>query len=186
MSPTFALEPSTGRLRPSLGVRSAQTAALAAVALVLAVSSAGCAARGLGDPCVPESIPAEGFVENEIYVETSAVQCRTRACIVFRLAGNPERIVGSRECMEAGNVGCVSAEEAELRVHCTCRCSAGGGESNLPLCGCTEGFHCVDVLTAGGAGIRGGYCVRDPADPGYCGNGASCPDGRSCVDNYCR
>lgn len=127
--------------------------AVAAGMLLLAL---GCEARGIGDPCVPEAIPTDGFDVREIYVETSSVQCRTRTCMVFRLEGDP-----SEEC----TVGCadptlpVTVTNSAERVFCSCRCSAAGGDVNTPLCNCTDGFHCVNVLTAGGVGVRGGYCV---------------------------
>jgi hypothetical protein len=125
---------------------------------------AACEARGIGDPCVPEAIPTGGFDDREVYVETSSVQCRTRTCMVFRLDGNPERIVGTDSCPDG--VDCVNPElpvsdQTSLeRVFCSCRCSAAG-DVNTPLCNCTSGFHCVDVLTAGGVGVQGGYCVPD-------------------------
>jgi hypothetical protein len=119
----------------------------------------GCQAKGIGDPCVPEAIPANGFDVREIYVETSSVQCRTRTCIVFKLDGNP-----ADDC-DPNTENCANPQEpvtsttSAERVFCSCRCSAAGGDVNTPLCECGDGFHCVDVLTAGGEGIRGGYCV---------------------------
>ena len=50
---------------------------------------AGCTAPGIGDPCIPESIPEGGFVGSEAYLETSSVQCRTRVCMVYQLTGVP-------------------------------------------------------------------------------------------------
>ena len=60
-----------------------------------------------------------------------------------------------------------------------CRCRADG-DSNTPLCACTSGYHCVDVLTAGGVGVQGAYCVPNDlctededcgGAPGSCQNG---------------
>src|SRR5262245_61046672 len=105
----------------------------------------GCPVRGIGDPCVPEAIPPDpGLDRDEIYVETSSVQCRTRTCMVFRLSGNPSRVEGEESC-PAGTSGCVIRnpnpddpvhlmfENSLDRVFCTCRCSATGGDSNTPL-----------------------------------------------------
>ncbi len=143
--------------------------AMAAGMLLLGM---GCEARGIGDPCIPEAIPTGGFVEQEIYVETSSVQCRTRTCLVFRLDGDPSE--GCTTNCADPNVPVTSVNSAD-RVFCSCRCSAAGGDVNTPLCECTEGFHCVDVLTSGGVGVRGGYCV--PND--LCNADEDCP-GTSC------
>jgi hypothetical protein len=143
----------------------------------------GCQARGIGDPCIPEAIPTGGFDDREIYVETSSVQCRTRTCMVFRLDGDPSRVAGEDSC-PPGTEDCVdrnlpvSALNSAERVFCSCRCSAAGGDVNTPLCACTDGFHCVDVLTAGGVGVRGGYCV--PND--LCTADEDCVSGRCNLD----
>lgn len=155
-------------------------------ALVGGLLAAGCPARGVGDPCVPEAIPAGGFNPREVYVETSSVQCRTRTCMVFRLRGNPECVMERGTCsvercgsMEAcvrtysGDANPFSYPNSLERVFCTCRCRAPGG-ANQPLCQCGEGYHCVDVLTAGGVGIAGGYCVPNQ----YCTADEDCPSGR--------
>lgn len=135
--------------------RSVRIGSLAMVAVALVVGL-GCEARGIGDPCVPEAIPTGGFDEREIYVETSSVQCRTRTCMVFRLSGDPSENC-TTNCADPNLP--VQDQSSLERVFCSCRCSAEGGDVNTPLCNCTTGFHCVDVLTAGGVGVRGGYCV---------------------------
>jgi len=137
------------------------------------MASAGCAPVGQGDPCTPEAIPGNGFVANEVYVETSSVQCRTRVCMVYHLQGNPECTSGvtdncsqpagpTNPCVSGSTNLCVQVDDpAQVqidsnspdRVFCTCRCSAGGN-SALPLCQCTEGFRCVPDSDPGG-----GYCV---------------------------
>lgn len=153
-----------------------------ASACTLGVLSSGCQARGIGDPCIPEAIPTSGFTSSEAYVETSSVQCRTRVCLVYRLAGNPEQITGTDSC-PAGSETCVPQAEVDERVFCSCRCSASGGDTNLPLCDCTEGFHCVDLLTQGGAGVRGGYCIRED----QCETNDDCGAGQTCssTENVC-
>jgi len=165
-------------MQRSVRTGSLQLATVLGVVLLGAMMS-GCPARGIGDPCVPEAIPGGGFDQREIYVETSSVQCRTRTCMVFRLSGDPSKVVGEESC-PAGTAGCVdralpvNVSNSAERVFCTCRCSATDGDSNTPLCDCTDGFHCVDVLTAGGAGVRGGYCVPNE----LCTADEDCASGR--------
>lgn len=155
-----------------------------------------CAPQGQGDPCTPEAVPGNGFVAEEVYVETSSVQCRTRVCMVYHLQGNPECVQGdprcgqpigaSNPCVTANSDGsaralCVLADDpAQVqidptspdRVFCTCRCSAGGNQA-LPLCQCTEGFRCVPDTDPGG-----GYCVPNDLAlanrPAICVNNAEC------------
>lgn len=119
--------------------------AMSVLVLALAVLAAGCPARGIGDPCVPENVPGDGFDSNEIYIETSSVQCRTNACLVYRFEGDPR----------SATVDPVSVRN---QVFCSCRCSANE-DTTLPLCACSDGFHCVNVLNQGGAGVAGGYCL---------------------------
>jgi hypothetical protein len=127
----------------------------------------GCEAPGVGDPCTPEQIPAGGFVASEAYLETSSVQCRTRVCMVYRLAGIPQFQLpdGSFSCDVAGPDGasCATQEDTEARVYCTCRCDAPQGAS-ATLCDCPEDTHsCVEVIDneKAGLGVRGSYCVRN-------------------------
>ena len=69
----------------------------------LALALTACTGSPVGDPCIPESIPAGGFDAQEVYLETSSVQCRTRVCMVYRLQGNPELV-----CEECGDCpGCL-------------------------------------------------------------------------------
>ena len=148
---------------------------LIAVAVISSAVSAGCTSSPIGDPCVPENIPADdsrggpgntpdgipdGFDAREIYIETSSVQCRTRTCMVYRLDGNPEKVSGGASC-PPGDPTCVTQQELNNQVFCSCRCSVpAGGQANTPLCNCGEGFNCVDELvTTGGEGVIGGYCV---------------------------
>ena len=122
----------------------------------------GCQTPGVGDPCTPEQVPPDGFQSSESYLETSSVQCRTRVCMVYQFEGNPTR---TREDCELNPMGEVcgllpSRNEVSERVYCTCRCRPPS-DSNIPGCECPEGFQCrEDLLTLGGAGIRGGYCVK--------------------------
>ena len=135
-----------------------------AVAPLLLFLAAGCVGSPIGDPCAPESIPPGGFDPREIYLETSSVQCRTRVCMVYRLDGNPESI-----CERGDPPPCLQQATVNNQVYCSCRCSVpAGGQANTPLCDCAEGYTCVDdIVTTGGAGVQGGYCVPciRPGDP---------------------
>ncbi len=129
----------------------------------------GCPSTGVGDPCVPEVIPADGFQIGEAYLETSSVQCRTRVCMVYQrgaaTAINPEQT--REQCTASGQSPAVcdtfpTQAERDSRVYCTCRCSAPEG-SNTPTCECPTGYTCDEgdgdgLITGGGDGIRGGYC----------------------------
>jgi len=115
----------------------------AAALSVLALTAVGCdSGIGVGDPCDPESVPGGGFDPQEVYLETSSVQCRTRVCMVYEIDGLPE-----------------DSEENQENVYCTCRCDAPEG-SNTPTCNCPGGFTCETILEQGGTGIQGGYCVK--------------------------
>lgn len=133
-------------------------ASLAFVGLSCAVLALGCTGSPVGDPCVPEAIPDNGFSSGEVYLETSSVQCRTRTCMVFRLQGHPERIVGTPSCA-AGDLTCVTQADLQRHVYCSCRCRADEGDTTTPLCPCPSGHACEEVVTTGGAGVRGSYCV---------------------------
>jgi len=113
----------------------------------------GCEAPGVGDPCEPEQVPEGGFVPSEAYLETSSVQCRTRVCMVYKLAGDP------RESCDPSRTVCPTDQEVEDRVYCTCRCDAPS-DSTATLCECPDGYECTEVLELGGDGIRGSYCVK--------------------------
>lgn len=115
----------------------------AAALTVLALTAVGCKpGTGVGDPCDPESVPGGGFDPQEVYLETSSVQCRTRVCMVYEIDGLPDDSIENQE-----------------NVYCTCRCDAPA-DSNTPTCNCPNGFACETILEQGGSGIQGGYCVK--------------------------
>lgn len=140
--------------------RSVSFIVLVLAMLVVAMLAVACTGSPVGDPCVPESIPPGGFDSQEVYLETSSVQCRTRVCMVYQLEGNPELI-----CEDCDNCAdCLPRAEVNAQVLCTCRCSSTTGDSNIPLCNCGDGFRCLEdgergFVTAGGEGVQGGYCV---------------------------
>lgn len=135
----------------------------------LGLSAMACADEGVGDPCLPETIPQKitaagtqyGFEASESYIESSSVQCRSRLCIVYQLDnGTTGRLPADPRvvCDAAGQPdGCVKAEERNRAVHCTCKC---GGPKTAEQCECPDGYSCKEILTLGGEGIRGSYCVK--------------------------
>ena len=120
----------------------------------------GCEAPGVGDPCVPESIPEGGFDQDEVYLETSSVQCRTRVCMVYQLGGDPT--MAEEDCIAAGGSNCAQfaqGTEIDDRVYCTCRCDSP--TQGASTCECPSGFICQPTLDEeAGPGIAGSYCVR--------------------------
>ena len=136
-----------------------------------------CTDEGVGDPCIPETIPCTeavgdtpkkcGFNLQESYIESSSVQCRSRLCIVHRLdnstqgktPADPSKVCAEGEDREER--GCVTEKEISESIFCTCRCD--GPSTSIEFCQCPDGFSCQEVLTLGGDGIRGSYCVKPKA-----------------------
>lgn len=132
---------------------------IAAVLCAWLALGGGCSTPAVGAPCLPEQIPEGGFSPKEAYIESSSVQCETRVCLVYQLAGDP------RESCKAGSAStCASQDEVAKRVYCTCRCNAQG--SGFGECECPDGFSCEEVLTQGDRGVRGSYCVRNDTATG--------------------
>ena len=126
---------------------------------LLWLAGSGCSSSAVGDPCVPEAVPAGGFLASETYLETSSVQCATRVCLVRGLMGDPNNLQ-ENDCPLGDDGTCVFASDVESSVYCSCRCDAPSS-SDLPTCGCPSGFICEEVLETGGDGLRGSYCVRE-------------------------
>jgi hypothetical protein len=140
-----------------------------AIAL-LGLALTACADEGVGDPCIPETIPCKnlagtescGFQRTESYIESSSVQCRTRLCIVHQLdngtngeiAANPTNLCGN-----PATKGCVDPGVLDDSVYCTCRCN--GPKTSVEFCECPDGFSCKEILSLGGDGIKGDYCVKN-------------------------
>lgn len=126
----------------------------------------GCGSSGVGDPCAPTR-PAPGnctvdpatgepspacFRGTEVYIETQALQCRSRICLVYQFS-------------EAA--GSTAADRAQ-HVYCTCRCgvppSLQASTDESVLCACPENFSCVSLAGEQyNPGVRGSYCVRSGA-----------------------
>lgn len=131
---------------------------LAALALIGAIQ-VGCPAPPVGDPCVPEQIPAGGFDRNEAYIETSSVQCETRVCMVYKLSGDPDCIKNPAKgpaCTDPEKM--ITQADVDRRIYCTCRCDAANDA--FATCECPDGFACTEVLDLGGPGVQGSYCVK--------------------------
>jgi hypothetical protein len=113
--------------------------------------------EGVGDRCLPSSVPEGGFSRTSSTVETNVSECATETCIVHELGGDPVRTV------EEGCQGptCLTAAQVEERVHCSCRCRTVPGDDS-PTCACPDTFVCKDVVPVGGGdALRGAYCVRE-------------------------
>lgn len=137
--------------------------------MLCAVVVTGCTDPGIGDPCMPEAVPCRsagtscGYEASEAYVEASSVQCRSRWCLVYKLDNGTHGDIPSDPrvlCEEnGGKEGCVTKESVSESIYCTCRCrGAQRAEDNCP---CADGYECRDVLSQGGDGVRGGYCVKE-------------------------
>jgi hypothetical protein len=94
------------------------------------------------------------------------VQCETRVCMVFHLAGAPPGTkcvdnpptcaAADKNCVQ--QVKCATKEQVDKFVYCTCRCESGN--SKFASCSCPSGYDCTPVLEQGSVGVRGSYCVR--------------------------
>ena len=118
-----------------------QTHFVFAVCLALAL---GCG-TSVGDPCLPEKTPPDGFADTEAYLETGSGQCESRVCGVFFYSGNPLSDSADPDLVDD-------------RIYCTCRCKAP--DDDFATCQCPDDFECREVLDIGGPGVRGSYCVR--------------------------
>lgn len=136
---------------------------------LMGLAAIACGDEGVGDPCTPETIPSKngmsGFERTESYIESNSVQCRSRLCIVHRLEGKESDSPADPRfpCEDpryANMPTCVRADKLAQSVHCTCKC---GGPKTSEQCDCPSGFKCREILTLGGDGIRGSYCVRPTA-----------------------
>lgn len=130
--------------------------------ILLPLALAACGEPPVGAPCLPEQVPADGFNDNESYIEASSVQCQTRVCMVYKLRGNPDLANCETKDCAADDITCMQtrcAAESEIkkRVYCTCRCGAPAGFAE---CECPEGFSCREILEGAEDSVNGSYCVR--------------------------
>ncbi|MDB4977434.1 MAG: hypothetical protein JWN48_5775 [Myxococcaceae bacterium] len=150
-----------------------QRSSLIRIAFALAsLGAIACTDEGIGDPCIPETIPCNadgtgcGYKASESYIEASSVQCRSRLCLVYKLDnGTQGDIPSDPRVLCTGNAakdkaGCLTDDQLLKSVYCTCRCDSGGVKTKQELCSCDSGFTCETILNLGGPGIVGKYCVR--------------------------
>jgi hypothetical protein len=119
----------------------------------------------LGKACEPSSIPAEGFDEQEAYVEVNHAACGGGVCLAYRVAGDPRAACRSRPgACSASDAACSGAarctDEAEVQKHVACSCRCDGPDSGAQYCACRDGFVCVPVLEQGDPKLVGSYCTR--------------------------
>jgi hypothetical protein len=115
----------------------------------------------VGDGCLPDAVPDNGFDDAQVYLGTADAECGGGVCLVYGLSGDPrEGCVSIAPDPSSGDPGRLCATEVDIedRIYCSCRCDAPDGYAE---CGCPDGFSCVDAFEHGGDDIRGGYCVRD-------------------------
>lgn len=105
---------------------------------VVIVLLAGCIGDPVGSPCIPESVPPNGFLASETYLETNSAQCETRLCMVRGLDGDPRS--------DCEGEGCAPRSEVHEHVYCTRSCTSDDG--------CPDGFECADL------GALGRSCAR--------------------------
>lgn len=154
--------------KPVRFLRTEAITLFAAAVVFAAANLTGCATPAVGAPCLPEQVPSGGFDQSEAYIESSSVQCETRVCMVYHLAGAPP---GTAKCQKkpvtpcAMNdkncitpIPCAEPDEVAKFVYCTCRCESGN--SKFASCSCPSGYDCTPVLEQGSVGVRGSYCVR--------------------------
>jgi hypothetical protein len=130
-----------------------QAVLLTAATFAALLGFGACGAPAVGDPCLPEQVPDDGFEISEAYIESSSVQCQTRVCMVWKLQGAPN---GSAPCVK-DHMKCAAQADVDKKVYCTCRCDAGN--SRFAECTCPSGYTCTPVLEQGSEGVRGSYCV---------------------------
>lgn len=167
--------------------RSRYTSTLLCAASLVTLLLGGCQTSGVGDPCIPQAIPAGGFRNGDTVIETTSVMCRTRVCLVYQFTGDPTREIideNSNTCDvdaavqaahavdaavaldDAGQVdettdpGCKTRAEIRDSVYCSCRCGTTG-DLNVPTCDCPSGFECRELQPGGGSSVAGSYCVRN-------------------------
>ena len=92
--------------------------------------------NGVGDRCTPTNVPATGFDNQRVYLETGSAQCASGVCMVYHLHGNPRP--ECMPCLSFNNPSCdpsLRCAEGEVanRVYCSCRCDAG---PDAPGCEC--------------------------------------------------
>src|SRR5262249_46022043 len=114
----------------------------------------------------PPFVPASGFDDREVYLETGATDCASSLCMVYALKGDPSPGCVSTIFQNCDPMKdryckppkvCADPEEVRNRIYCSYRCAAVGA-SAAP---CPGGFSCREVMPQGGGVFAGSYCVKD-------------------------
>lgn len=140
--------------------------------LVVLLALSGCkssnGAEVVGDQCLPAELPSgtagSGFMPRESYT-TKSEACEGYPCLVDRLDNrNDAGVLADPSVLCEGSdpvPGCVTAQQVEQSVHCTCDCDGPGDRDKY--CECPKGFTCRQLFTARADGLRNGprgYCVK--------------------------
>lgn len=188
--------------RTYLAALGPMAAALSAVAAVVVVSSTGCSATGVGDPCIPEQEydpTFAGFDEREVNVESKSFQCETRLCLVNHFRGRvscpygQDRTASHADLSQSGMEACNNQKPGDANSACctpgiyqpvmpTTNITSAGGDGGMAMGGTNYEVkaQCTDRKAAATV-----YCscrcanVDGKTDDGanYC----QCPDGYDCT-----
>lgn len=125
-------------------------------------------AEVVGDQCLPAELPSSafgsGFMPGETYAAESEA-CHGHPCLVDRLGnGNDAGVLADPNVLCEGDApqpGCVTQQQVERSVHCSCQCDGPGDRDKY--CECPNGFSCRQVFTLRDDGLRNGprsFCVK--------------------------
>lgn len=160
---------------------------LASAGFVALVAGPGCKQTGVGDPCIPEQeydAQFNGFVVDQVNVESKSYQCETRLCLVNHFQGRVScpygqdkdgtPPTGAKACTIPGSADKVSgnpndpkagatvpaqclSRNADKAVYCSCRCANidGRTDDGANYCQCPDGFSCEQLVTSIGPGDTG-------------------------------
>ena len=125
-------------------------------------------AEVVGDQCLPAELPSSlsgsGFMSGETYA-TESDACHGYPCLVDRLPSRGDAGVLADPNMLCDGTdpepGCVTQQEVDKSVHCSCQCDGPGSRDKY--CECPNGFSCRQLFTLREDGLRNGarsYCVK--------------------------
>lgn len=127
--------------------------ALAATAIVTAISGTGCKSGGVGDPCIPEAEYSPtflGFNPEEVNVESKSFQCLTRLCLVNHFQG--------RVSCPYGQDPSASHSDGNVTSTFACNGKETSTSPNDPCC-----LPGVDTSVVGAADCPSGNCTTPPS-----------------------
>jgi hypothetical protein len=133
------------------------TLSLMSLTLMLATCLAGCSDEGIGQSCTPEKVPCDaegkncGFRRDEMYVQTSAESCPSKACVVYRLDNGSDGTIPADPrvvCTGLNDpLGCVPPAALDAASYCSCRCNRADNKAE-GNCTCPDGFVCEPFFGA--------------------------------------